>query len=159
MHHALAGRLRNATEKQCKMHFKFGVLRVTNAKLWFLTRAGEFLPLCSDTYSTDEREHAYQKARQVHGLMVELPRSGYVPKLATDRQTSDQSEQSQSTRSGASHAQSEPGSAGEVCDEIERVAGRPQRAQERHQYRRELISDLRAQVEACKPLAALPADS
>lgn len=117
--------------KKCKMKYKYGVLRVTNARLWFLEQMGSFGPLSSDTYSTDDREIAYQKARSISGLMVELPKSGFVPKLPMDRPSLAQ----QSSRT----TQNEPN---------EPPHGSPQ-ANERANRRLELTRSLRDQVEAC----------
>ena len=107
-------------------HLKFGVLRVINARLWFATREEEFQPLCGSTWSSDSRENAFSKARVLHGLCVEIPASGFVPKLPQDRATPAQpSPQS---------PQNEPPSA--------------LTAPQRREHRAGLVRSLREQVEA-----------
>ena len=84
-------------QKLCKIPMilkKFGVMRVVNAKICFAKSSGEFSLLCSDTYSTDDREACYKKARGMSALMVELPKSGFVPRLPQDRTQKQQSQQS-----------------------------------------------------------------
>lgn len=124
------------------MHNRFGVMRVINARIWFLTRGtgrAEYLPLCSDTYSTDDREKAYSKARQVSGLMVEIP---------NDHPSSQKQHSEPEPKNGREVPKAEPGEGGELVELNEQSAAiqRSVRMQLLHDLRDQLAGGMKAAV-------------